>query len=68
MFKAFSDALAFFGHGLLVFTKHTEYIQNLILLSSINIRNNGGTNIFYLSPKSSLEDVRIKLKFISTSS
>ena len=64
LLKAFSDDfLAFFRHGLSVFTK-----LNLMLLTSVNIRNSEGTNIFYLTPKISLEDLRSKIKFTSTSS
>ena len=39
-----------------------------MLLTSVNIRNSEGTNIFYLTPKVSLEDLRSKIKFTSTSS
>ena len=37
---------------------------NLMLLTSLETE---GTNIFYLTPKTSLEDVKYKIKFTSTS-
>ena len=62
LLKAFSDDLAFFRHGLSVFTK-----LNLMLLISVNIRNRGNYH-FYLSPKTSLKYLRSKIKFTPTSS
>ena len=55
--RAFSDNLAFCRDGLSVFTK-----LNLMFLTSVN-NINRGTNIFYLSTKTSLEDVRFKTCF-----